>query len=68
MPRFSVPDMSCNHCKTSILSALTALPDAGPVSVDLALHVVTTGGPATPAAIIAALDAIGYAAEPVAQV
>ncbi len=66
MQTFSVPDMSCGHCKRSIEEALSALPDAGKVTVDLAAHLVTTEGPAPAAAIQAILSDIGYPATPVA--
>lgn len=66
MTTFSVPDMSCGHCKRSIETALAALPDAAPVVVDLASRQVTAGGTASDAAILAALDEIGYPATPVA--
>lgn len=62
MTILTVPDMSCGHCKASVLSALAGLPDAGEVAVDLAAKTVTISGPAQPAALIRALDAVGFPA------
>ncbi|OYU17341.1 MAG: heavy metal transport/detoxification protein [Rhodobacteraceae bacterium PARR1] len=62
MTTLTVPDMSCGHCKASVLSALSALPDAGAVEVDLTAKTVTVTGPAQPAALIRALDAVGFPA------
>lgn len=62
MTRFSVPDMSCGHCKAAITEALSALPDAGAIVVDLARKEVTTAGSADPADLLAALSQIGFPA------
>lgn len=63
MTRLSVPDMSCSHCKATVEAALALVPDAGEVAVDLAARQVQVAGPATIAALIAALDKAGYPAE-----
>ena len=60
----SVPDMSCGHCRASITEALSPL-GATP-SFDMDTRRVTVTGPLSPDAAIAALDAIGFPAEPVA--
>lgn len=62
MTILTVPDMSCGHCKASVLSALAGLPDAGEVAVDLAAKTVTVTGAAAPATLIRALDAVGFPA------
>ena len=62
MTQFSVPDMTCNHCKTTIEKALSAVPGAGPARFDLERHLLTTEGPAPAAAIIAALAEAEYSA------
>lgn len=62
MTRLNVPDMNCGHCKASVLSALSTLPDAGEVEVDLTARTVTVSGPAPAAALIGALDAVGFPA------
>lgn len=62
MTTLSVPDMSCNHCKATVESALAAVPETGAVTVDLAARKVQVAGPAPAAALIRALDAAGYPA------
>ena len=61
MTLLSVPDMSCGHCKASVEAALSALPGAAPITVDLANRQVKANG--TPEALIAALDQIGFPAQ-----
>ena len=64
MTLLSVPDMSCGHCKASVEAALSALPGAAPISVDLIKRQVSAQGDAK--ALIAALDQIGFPAQLVA--
>ncbi len=64
MTKLSVPDMSCGHCKASVLSALTPLASA--VSVDLDKREVSVEGAADTRGLIAALAAIGFPATAVA--
>lgn len=64
MTLLSVPDMSCGHCKASVEAALSALPGAAPITVDLANRQVTAQG--APEALIAALDQIGFPARLIA--
>ena len=59
MTRFSVPDMNCGHCRASVQSALQPLTTR--LEIDLAAREITTEG-ATPAAVIGALDAVGFPA------
>ena len=59
----SVPDMSCGHCRASIDSALAPL--GGKADFDMDQRRVTVTGALTPVAAIAALDRIGFPAEPV---
>lgn len=66
MTTLNVPDMTCGHCKASVLSALCGLPDAGEVAVDLAAKTVTVTGAAKPEALVRALDAVGFPAQVVA--
>ncbi len=57
---YTVPDISCDHCKRSIESAVSALPHVEAVEVDVAAKTVTvTGG--DPAATEAAIGEAGYA-------
>jgi len=59
--KLSVPDMSCGHCKASVEAALAPLSQS--VAVDLAMRQVKVQGAADPAAIVSALNAIGFPAE-----
>lgn len=62
MTTFSVPDMSCNHCKVAIETALGAVPQAGEVKVDLTNRKVEVTGPAPASELLKALDQAGYPA------
>lgn len=62
MTILTVPDMSCGHCKASVLSALSGVAGANDVAVDLAAKTVTVTGSAQPAALIRALEAVGFPA------
>ena len=64
MTTLSIPDMSCGHCKATVEAALAAVPGAGPVTVDLAARKIDVSGSAPLAALLAALDAAGYPAQP----
>lgn len=56
---YTVPDISCDHCKRSIESAVEPLPHIESVNVDVAAKTVTvTGG--DPAATEAAIAEAGY--------
>ena len=63
MTTLSIPDMTCGHCKASVEAALAALGDAGTITVDLAAKTATASGPAAPAALIKALDEVGFPAK-----
>ena len=62
MTTLSVPDMSCNHCKMTVESALCSVPGVGAVTVDLTTRKVDVTGPAPVEALIKALDQVGYPA------
>lgn len=66
MTLLSVPDMTCGHCKASVESALKSLADAGDVTVDLAAKTATATGSAAPAALLRALDEVGFPATVIA--
>jgi copper chaperone len=59
MTQLSVPDMSCNHCKASVETALAPLASA--VMVDLTSRRVTVEG-VDPLRAISALAEIGFPA------
>jgi copper chaperone len=57
---YTVPDISCDHCKQPIESAIAPLPHVEAVDVDVATKTVTvTGG--DPTATEAAIAEAGYA-------
>ena len=64
MTTLSIPDMTCNHCKASVIAALTPLADG--VTVDLAAQTADVTPDASPEALIAALARIGFPARVIA--
>ena len=58
----SVPDMTCGHCSASVESALSALPGADAVEIDLPARHVLVKGKIAPEALVAVLDEIGFPA------
>lgn len=66
MARFSVPDMTCGHCKAAIERAIGAADPAAIVSVDLEKHIVDVDSTLDEAALIAAIKTEGYEATPAA--
>ena len=61
---YSVPDVSCEHCRAAVTAALEPLSGPGSVEVDLdAKRVVVHGDALDDAALRAALADAGYAAE-----
>lgn len=63
MTTFSIPDMSCGHCKTAVEAAVRKLDPAAKVEVDLATRRAEIETTHPPAAVIAALDAVGFPAK-----
>jgi len=58
---YSVPDVSCGHCRTAITNEVAPLPGVHAVDVDLGAKTVTVTGEALDEqAIIAAIDDAGY--------
>jgi copper chaperone len=57
---FSVPGISCDHCKAAIESEVDALEGVERVEVDVARRTVLVAGPATDAEVVAAIDEAGY--------
>lgn len=66
MTTLSVPDMTCGHCKASVLSALSAIPDSGTIDVDLPAKTVSVSGAAPSDTLIKALDSVGFPASVIA--
>lgn len=65
MLQFEVKDMNCNHCVASITKAVTAIDPDATVQADLDAHRVTVTGAVDVAAVVTALDDIGFPAQPV---
>ena len=58
---YSVPDVSCDHCRAVITSEVSTVAGVDSVEVDLNAKTVTvTGEPLDDQAIIAAIDEAGY--------
>lgn len=66
MSLFSVPDMSCGHCKASITQALTGVAGLTDLKVDLENRQLETSGSVADAAVIRILQDIGFPAAIVA--
>ena len=63
--RYSVPGISCEHCRTAITAEVTAVPGVTGVEVDLDTKLVAvTGSGLDAAALVAAIDEAGYDASP----
>lgn len=63
MTTFLIPDMSCGHCKAAIEAAILKLDSAAKVQVDLSNRRAEIASSQPDAALIAALNAVGFAAQ-----
>jgi copper chaperone len=60
---YSVPGISCGHCRAAITAEVTALPGIDSVDVDLETKLVCISGEnLDDAALVAAIDEAGYEA------
>jgi len=66
MTKFSVPDMTCGHCKAAVEAALKGLDANASVDVDLETHVVSVNASGAVPPMIAALKEAGYSATEIA--
>jgi len=58
---YSVPGVSCDHCRRAIEGEVSQVPGVETVDVDLDAKTVTVSGhPLDEAAILAAIDDAGY--------
>ncbi len=57
---FSVPGISCDHCKHAIEGEVAKVPGVATVEVDVAARTVVVDAEATDDAIRAAIDEAGY--------
>lgn len=63
---YTVPGISCGHCRAAIESELTPLAGVESVVVDVDSKVVTVTGEVTAEAVRAAIDEAGYEVSAVA--
>lgn len=61
---YSVPDISCGHCKSAIEGEVGALDDVATVLVDIEARTVTVDGEASDEAVHAAIEEAGYEVAP----
>jgi copper ion binding protein len=65
---YSVPGMSCEHCRAAITKEVGAVDGVASVSVDLERKLVTVGGESvSDAAVRTAIDEAGYDVEEAAS-
>ena len=57
---FSVPDMTCDHCKMRVTKALTELAGVGDVFIDLEEKRVEVQSSVSPESLLSAIDEAGY--------
>jgi copper chaperone len=57
---YSVPAISCDHCKHAIESEVSKVPGVSAVTVDIAAKTVRVEGDAPDTALRAAIDEAGY--------
>ena len=57
---YSVPGISCGHCRTAIEGEVSGLDGVESVTVDIEAKTVVVVGSATEAAVRAAVDEAGY--------
>lgn len=57
---YSVPEISCGHCKSAIEGEVSELDGVSSVLVDIDAKTVTVEGEATEKDIFAAIDEAGY--------
>ncbi len=56
---YSVPEISCDHCKSTIEGAVADLPGVARVHVDVAAKTVEVSG-GDPADVVAAIEEVGF--------
>lgn len=61
---YSVPGISCGHCKMAIEGEVSEVDGVSSVVVDVDARTVTVDGDASDEAIVAAIDEAGYEVAP----
>ena len=64
MTSFSIPDMSCGHCKAAVERAIASVDPSARVEVDLAARSARVASDATAETFLKALAEAGYPATP----
>ena len=64
MTTFSIPDMSCGHCKATVEQTIHALDPAAEIEFDMAARRISVKSSAEAARVQAALAEAGYPATP----
>ncbi|NOX40402.1 MAG: heavy-metal-associated domain-containing protein [Alphaproteobacteria bacterium] len=62
MQKFSVPDMTCGHCKKTIEAAIVGLDSAAKIEADLDQHVLAVTSTIDTEKMIGTLKEAGYPA------
>ena len=62
MQKFSVPKMTCGHCKKTIEDALLQLDSGARIEVDLEAHVIEVATEASSDQVLNTLEKAGYEA------
>lgn len=57
---FSIPDMTCGHCRASVTEALKGLDPTAKIEIDLEARRLRFEGTASAEAVIGALDEVGF--------
>jgi copper chaperone len=57
---YSVPGISCDHCRAAITGEVAKVAGVAGVDVDLEAKTVTVAGDVDDAAVVAAIDEAGY--------
>ncbi|MCV7055640.1 heavy-metal-associated domain-containing protein [Mycolicibacterium gilvum] len=57
---FKVQGMTCGHCVSTVKAAVSSVPGAQDVEVDLAMGTVTVSGTASEQAVAQAISTAGY--------
>ena len=60
---YSVPGVSCGHCRAAITEEVSKVVGVSAVDVDLDTKTVTVAGAADTAQVVAAIDEAGYDAQ-----
>lgn len=65
MSRFSIPDMTCGHCKKTVETALHGLDAQARIDVDLEKREIELHTSAPTDQVLAVLKSAGYEASPI---